>query len=142
MNTNEKIVVSLRMTHPTMDVSTFCESLGLHLFRYWIAGQPRKTTDGKLLNGVYENSYCCCRLFVEDYEDLEPALEKCLHLLEMHKVDVQVITDSGGEMNFFIGWFFEGTSGLEFDWKILRRMSDLKISLQLDANGATPVPTR
>ena len=136
MKTNERIVLSLRMTHPTMDLSTFCESIGLSLFRYWIAGQPRKTTDGKLLHGLYENSYCCCRLFVSSYEDMQPAIEKCLQLLEMHKGNVQLITDSGGEVNFFIGWFFEGMSGLEFDWKILRRISDLKISLELDANGA------
>lgn len=139
MNTNEKFVVSFRITHPTMDASTFCKSLGLPIFRYWVAGQPRKSTDGKLLSGVYENSYCSCRLSFGDGEDLGSSLEKWLHLLELHKSEVQTITNSGGDINFFIGWFFEETAGLEFDWKILHRLSGLKISLQLDAYGTKSV---
>ncbi|BBB62722.1 hypothetical protein UNDKW_4449 [Undibacterium sp. KW1] len=133
---NKEFSLSLRMTHPELDLLVFCDLIGLIPWKWNTAGEVRKTKDGRLLGGVHKQSFCTCTLDFDQDDTLEAAINRTLDLLESKKSDIVKMTSSGGQMHFFIGWFFEGTAGLILDWQILRRVADLEISIQLDAYGA------
>lgn len=131
-----EFALSLRMTHPEMDLQAFCDLIELVPWKWNLAGEVRQTEDGRLLGGVHKRSFCTCSFELDEDASLEVAINDVLELLESKRKEIVDMTSSGGEMHFFIGWFFEGTAGMVLDWKTLRRMSDLEISFQLDAYGA------
>lgn len=139
---NKEFSLSLRMMHPDLDLLVFCDLIGLIPWKWYKAGEVRKTKDGRLLGGIHKDSFCTCSLDFDQDNTLEAAINEILDLLELKKNDIVKMTTSGGEMHFFIGWFFEGNAGLVLDWQILRRMADLEISIQLDAYGAYLEPLK
>ncbi|MES2038392.1 MAG: hypothetical protein V4495_11170 [Pseudomonadota bacterium] len=132
----KEFALSLRMTHPEMDLQAFCDLIELVPWKCNLAGEVRQTEDGRLLGGIYKESFCTCSFEFDEGVSLEFAIDDVLDLLELKRKEIVGMTSSGGEMHFFIGWFFEGTAGMVLDWKTLRRMSDLEVSFQLDAYGA------
>ena len=114
----------------------FCALIDLRPWKCNLAGAVRQTEDGRLLGGVYKQSFCTCRFEFDEDADLEVSLNSALDLLEPKRSEIANMTATGGQLHFFIGWFFEGTAGLCLDWKTLRRTSDLEISFQFDAYGA------
>ncbi|MFZ6709391.1 DUF4279 domain-containing protein [Undibacterium sp. TC9W] len=131
-----EFALSLRMTHPEMDLQAFCDLIELIPWKCNLAGEVRQSPDGRLLGGVHKRSFCTCSFEFDEDVSLEAAIDDTLDLLELKRKQIAEMTSSGGELHFFIGWFFEGTAGMVLDWKTLRRMSDLEISFQLDAYGA------
>lgn len=67
---------------------------------------------------------------------LRSAVGELLDLLAAHKDFFHRIRAEGGEVELFIGWFFDGNSGDIFDCDLLGRMADLKIDLHLDVYPA------
>lgn len=139
MTTQQKqreFALSLRMTHPEIDLQALCDLIELVPWKCHLAGEVRKTEDGRLLGGVHKQSFCTCKFELDEGASLGAAINDTLDLLESKRKEIVDMTSSGGEIHFFIGWFFEGTAGMILDWKTLRRMCDLEISFQLDAYGA------
>ena len=54
--------VSLRLTHPSMDLTDIANAVGLPIARIWVAGKDRKTPRDEPLEGVYQGSYCAFKV--------------------------------------------------------------------------------
>jgi hypothetical protein len=70
-------------------------------------------------------------------------LSQALDQLAPHRPFFDRIRSQGGTIELFVGWFFDGHSGDEFDCDLLGRMADLKIDLSLavyvpDASPSQP----
>ena len=103
---------------------------------HWNAGEPRVTPDGTPLRGVREQTYWSSRILHPESVDLVDALEANLSSLEPHKDFLRELVETGGEIEYFIGWFTTDTSGGEtLDWELLQRLADLRINLALDVYG-------
>src|ERR1700754_979851 len=49
--------VSLRVRHPTLDLSLLADELRLEPAHCWAAGEPRRSQSGSLLGGNHRDSY-------------------------------------------------------------------------------------
>jgi len=128
-----KYKLSLRITHPSRDLSVLCQKLGLKPKWKWKAGDRRATPSGKLLVGRYDRSYCCIAIAERSSKPLPRCMKDCLDQLRPHRRMLANIVATGGTIEFFVGWFAQSlNSGEVFDWQILQEAAKLKISLSLD----------
>jgi hypothetical protein len=112
------------------------EALGMEPRFSWTAGQVRLGADGREIGGVNEKTYWSCRIAVAPCANLVDALGASLSELESRKRFLRTFVETGGEVEFFIGWFTKATSGGEmFDWELLKRLADLRIGLSFDVYG-------
>jgi Domain of unknown function (DUF4279) len=126
--------ISLRITHPSLDPSEITGALHLDPDRTWKVGDPRATTKGAPLKGVYSETFWT-KTFVEgEYLDkeLEAAVGEIVDQLVPHRPFFQRIRSEDGKAEFFVGWFFNRQSGGTFDCDLMTRMADLKIDLSFD----------
>jgi uncharacterized protein DUF4279 len=132
--------ISLRVRHPSLDPAEITSALGLNPSRSWRAGEARTTPKGNPLEGRYSNSYCVVKLGKGRWPDrtLTVVINELLDQLTPHQPLFERIRAQGGTVEFFIGWFFDGSSGDVFDCDLLARMADLKIDLSLDVYPRDP----
>jgi hypothetical protein len=52
--------------------------------------------------------------------------------LEPHRNVLEEVWSTGGRLDFFVGWFLDEDTGDALDWRILEKMSQLRIELQLN----------
>jgi hypothetical protein len=124
--------ISFRLRHPSLDFLPLCERFGLEPFQLYVAGNPRHTKSGDILDGYYSESYCSFRLNKIESMTIPQRIAEFTANLANHRAMLEQITSTGGTLNFFIGWFSDGNSGEEFDWDLLQKLADLKISLHFD----------
>jgi hypothetical protein len=118
---------------PWEEIST---ALGLNPNVKWTAGEPRVTPTGTLLGGIRENTRWSHRLENEDSTDLIEALTVNISFLEGHKDFLDAFVATGGEIEYFVGWFtIEVSSGQTLPRELMRRIADLKIDLGFDIYG-------
>ena len=87
---------------------------------------------GRILGGTYEVNYCTFKLENHEDEGLSEMIERVVDELVQHKELLQRITNDGGEIEFFIGWFTKGNSGEIFKQSLLQKLSTLGIDLAFD----------
>lgn len=97
----------------------------------WKAGAERKTPEGTPLAGVYETTYCCFDLEHSKNIGLADFLKRCNRNLYKHKDFFNSIRSTGGDLEYFIGWFTDKDSGETFDLELLQQMAELGIDLAL-----------
>src|SRR3989442_7340000 len=127
--------VALRLGHPSMDPDEISAALSLKPQRKWKAGEQRKTPTGIPLEGNYEQSYWSCDMDHPNGVTLSEFLDKLTKQLEGKKEFLAKISSTGGNTEFFIGWFSGSNSGDTFDWKLLKKLAELKINLSFDVYG-------
>jgi hypothetical protein len=131
-----KFSISFRIKHPSRDLSEVYALLGnVEDFgpgRIWRAGDERETPKGRKVEGHYSDSYCYLQLSRESHEQLTSVMERAVEKLSQHRDTLADVVESGGELSFFIGWFTGTHSGEALPYQLLRKLSDLKISLELD----------
>lgn len=54
--------ISLRLTHPTHDLSNLAKKLQLPVSRIWTAGEARSAPKGDALTGKQQESYCAMKI--------------------------------------------------------------------------------
>lgn len=91
--------------------------------------------DGRLLGGSYQNSYCSIVFEHAPEVSLPVGLKVALAKLTPHKPFLEELVASGANLRFFVGWFSDSSSRDYLDWKLLKEIADLKISLDLDFYG-------
>ena len=124
---------SLRLSHPSMDPNEISSSLGLTPQRAWRADQERSTPQGTPLQGVYEFTYWSTSIAESETSSLTDELEPWIDYLSDRASFLEHFSESGGEIEFFVGWFTTEVSGGEtFDWQFLKRLAQLKINLAFD----------
>jgi len=126
--------ISLRVRHPSMDPAEITYALRLEPSRSWKAQERRATPSGKSLEGTWPHTYWTATVMEGEWpgKKLQAGILELLDRLELSKSFFEKIHSEGGTAEFFIGWFFDGNSGDDFDCGVLTRMADLKINLSLD----------
>jgi hypothetical protein len=131
-----RFALSLRFRHPSMPSEEISRAIGMQPQFHWNAGEPRVTPTGIALRGVREETYWSSGDLHSECPDLVDAIAANLTSLEPHKDFLREFVTTGGEIEYFIGWFTTDTSGGEtLDWELLQRLADFKISLGLDVYG-------
>lgn len=131
-----KYKVSFRIVHPNIDPDDLCQKLNLDAKRKWRVGDQKKTPKGNVLKGVYNYSYCVFELNCKCQEiDLIDYLRNWNKKLFIHKALLNQIHDTGGKLEYFIGWFSDENSGEEFNVDFLSELAELKIGLSFDFYG-------
>jgi hypothetical protein len=126
-------IISLRVRHPSLDPSEITSALHLDPGRTWRMGEPRATTKGAPLKGIYSETFWT-KTFVEGEfldKELPAAVGEIVDQLVPHRSFFHRIRLEGGTAEFFVGWFFNRQSGGTFDCDLMARMADLKIDLSL-----------
>lgn len=119
-----------------MDPDIICAELQLEAKHKWKSGAQRKTPNGELLNGIYPETYCSFKLAHEPQVELTDLMTGMNARLKAHKELLESIRASGGELEYFIGMYFDECSGEVFDYQVLGELAELKINLALDLYGA------
>jgi hypothetical protein len=90
------------------------------------------------LGGVYPQTYWTSRLRKAEHseQDLADALRELIHRLSPFRDFFESIRTTGGNIEFFIGWFFYHNSGAVIEPELLARLAGLGIALSLDVYDA------
>lgn len=132
--------ISLRVTHPTMDLDVVTAVLGRSPEVIWKLSEPRQTPKGTPLPGVYKRGLWTTRLLngASAEQHLPSALAIALDLVAAGSSLFGEIAATGGSTEFFIGWFFyDGNSGDVLDHRLLARLASMSINLSFDVHGET-----
>lgn len=98
-------------------------------------GEVRKTPKGDLLTGVYRETYCSFEIGKGEISAIESDIQNLTASLMTIQSQIRSITATGGQLEYFIGCFIEGNSGMIFDAQLLYDLAALKISLGFDLYG-------
>lgn len=132
--------ISFRLIHPDSDLEIISKAVlslsGFLLKKRWKKSEPRKTLDGKPMQGVYAESYCNFS-FSEtrqksEVELLPSAIQKICQQLEQIRPVMNEHIASGGITSFFVGLFIDANSGVTIDRDLLQELSNLGIALEFD----------
>lgn len=125
--------IALRLRHPSVTSSAICAALlPLVPGRTWDVGEPRTAPNGRRLHGVHTETYAT--FFVSQGEGgLAEALTEAAERMEPYRERFAEWRASGGEIEFFVGWFMEGGNvGDVFAPELLTQLGGLGIALSLD----------
>lgn len=137
MTTNNTYKVSFRIRHPSMEPMEIALQLGLHPGTQHKAGSGRVTPKGALLKGTYDISYCSFPVEIAGNTSLPSAMRDFNRRLVGHREFLSRIVDTGGSLEYFVGWFLQNASvGEVFGWQLLKECGELRIDLALDVYGA------
>ncbi len=132
MMSTYKYDASLRVRHPKLEANEICEKIGLSAAIIWNVGDQRMTPKGKNLDGVYRETYCSFHLPHESDQYLPELLAETNKQLKNTSSFLNKIISSGGNVEYFIGWYFNKNTGEIFDSELLQELSELGISLSFD----------
>lgn len=117
-----------------MDPDEVSSSLDLEPRITWRRGEQRRTSRGEVLDGTYAHSYWVGSLPVDSTQQgLVETLEHYLLKLEKRAEFMRTFHDTGGNAEFFVGWY--GTGGVTFAWDLLERCAFLRIDMGMDVYG-------
>jgi hypothetical protein len=133
--------ISLRLVHPSADLSSCSGEFGLEPSRLWIVGEPRTTPRGNPLEGQRHESYWSSPLDVSTYSHLEGALAEVARQLKNHSSFLAKHAESGGTASLFIGFFLESfNTGFLLAPELLAKYSSLGVALDFDMYGSDDEP--
>jgi len=117
-----------------MPASEIISMLGLSAKHFWSAGERIRHVNGRELSVEQPNakSYCSFPVETGDNADLEFVLSQQVVLMEEKSVAIKDFLRTGGELEFFIGWYFDGNSGFILDAVLLQQVAALGIALSFD----------
>lgn len=129
-----KVVISVRISHPTWGPGDITKLFDCQPDVSWTVGEERKSKTGKKLGGTYPDTYWCKNVSYEG-DSLSTAIEKGLRIFDQAPNSSKEIIQSGGRVEFFIGWFFDSIGGDVLPWPVMRRLADQGIDLSFDIYG-------
>lgn len=129
--------VSLRITHPKIDPDEITKVLGITPTHKWKFGESRKTPKGTQLSGNNIESYWTARLHDKKNlhsEDitLEEFISKANRRLRSYKEYLKKLSNDGGRIEYFVGWFGSSNMGANFKPSVLKDTAELGIEIALD----------
>ena len=124
--------LSLHIEHPTRDLASVCETLGLQPNHIWKKGDERRTPIGTKIGGTRASSYLSIELDASSREPMQKRIEAALALLKPHRTLLRRLSSTGGMIRFYVGWFCVEDTGERLSWQILAAMADLRIGLDLN----------
>lgn len=129
-----KVVISVRINHPKWTHVDITRLLNCEPDVSRTVGEERKTPTGQKLKGTNPETYWGRSLNYEG-DSLSGAIETGLRLFDPVPGAVAKIRQDGGNVEFFIGWFFDANGGDVLPSPIMRRLADHGIDLSFDIYG-------
>jgi hypothetical protein len=126
--------ISFRVKHPQLEPRLISKRLQLRAKTSWKAGSQRLSPSGKSL-GIAEVSYCAFALKSPKTFELSDALEFHLERLQEHREFLDEVVNTGGTLEFYVGWFVESHIGDIFGSQLLKRIGLMGIDLSIEIYG-------
>jgi hypothetical protein len=124
--------ISIRIFHPTQDLSYLSGVLGVQPRHFWRSGEPRRGPDGASLGGLRSESYWSARLKIDPGADLNVTLWETATWLKRHTAVLRAIRSQGGRAELFVGWFVPNQAGTTLSSDLLHALGELGLDLSLD----------
>ena len=127
--------VSLQIRHPSADPNDIVQQIGRTPVRSWAVGEPRQTPTGRVLEGVYRETYCVFDVGRGNDGELARLLGKAVAELDGAKALFRDLRETGGSINFYVTWT-AGERGEVFDTALLFSLAQLGIDLGIEPLSA------
>jgi hypothetical protein len=127
-----RFVISLRITHPSMDPEDISTQLHLKASIKRKVGLRRTTPAGTLLAGTNDATFCVFELDAKTRGHLDTSLNALTKKLFRLKPFLQKIRSTGGSIEYFIGLFVKKNTGIMLGKSLMTQLVDLGIDLSLD----------
>jgi hypothetical protein len=130
--------LSLRAWHPRLTAAKVCQLIDLRPVISRSVGERRATPKGGLLQGVNSSTYCTFELAKGSDSRLPLALRDSNARLISRTRQIRGFLKSGGTLEYFIGIFTEGNSGLVLEPELIKQVGSLNIRLAFDIYPPRP----
>ncbi|MBI5247811.1 MAG: DUF4279 domain-containing protein [Elusimicrobia bacterium] len=131
-----KVEISIRINHPEWPAEKISKLLNEEPELSRTVGEPRTTPMGDPLKGVNRETHWLTTL---DYRgnSVTEAIKFSTNRYAQFKGVFQEIRITGGDVEFFIGWFLKkrGGDGEVIPADVLKRVGELGVSLSFDIYG-------
>jgi hypothetical protein len=128
-------VVSVRFTHPTMDLTFLSSVLDMPCFRSWTFGALRQTPRGDSLTGAYKESYWVSRLeypINEEVSGFKVQLVLAINRLMREQKTLRDLKASGGIIEIYLQLPGSVNNGDTIESALLKKMVELGIDLSTE----------
>jgi hypothetical protein len=130
-----KVSISIRISHPTWPAENITRLLTDKPEISRTVGEPRTTPKGQPLEGINRETHWI-KSFDYSGESVSKAIAAATNRYALFKDAFHEIRETGGGVEFFIGWFFERNGGDVIPADLLRQVGDLGIDLSFDVYGS------
>jgi hypothetical protein len=131
--------VSLRVRHPTLDLSVLTEKLRLEPAHSWTAGEPRRSQTGAPLGGNHRDSYWSAPLPAQmdgpNSMPLELFFSQQVLQLGRHRDFLSKLQSGGGEVSLLVEIAPVANASLTFSSATARKLADLNIEVEFQFVG-------
>jgi len=131
--------VSLRVRHPTLDLSVLTDKLRLEPAHSWKAGEPRRSQTGAALGGNHRDSYWSAPLPAQMDGPNSMPLEQFFsqHVLQLgrHRDFLSQLQSDGGEVSLLVEISPVANASLTFSSATARKLADLNIEVEFQFVG-------
>jgi hypothetical protein len=131
--------VSLRVRHPTLDLSVLADKLRLEPAHSWKAGEPRRSQSGSPLGGNHRDSYWSAPLPAQimgpSSMPLELFLGQQLVQLSRHREFLNQLQSDGGEVSLLVELAPTANASLTFSSASARKLAELNIEVEFQFVG-------
>lgn len=138
MNRPARFKISLRIRHPEMRSDDITKKLGLLPDVSYSVGDRRATPKGAELSGFRAETYWTHEWHVGG--SFESAINEVSARLLGNANFLHHLKETGGRLEYFVGWFSTGNSGFMLDHGILKLLSDLRMDLAFDVYAESQAP--
>ncbi|HEV7443787.1 MAG TPA: hypothetical protein VGO18_14430 [Steroidobacteraceae bacterium] len=131
--------VSLRVRHPTLDLSVLTDKLRLEPAHSWTAGEPRRSQTGAPLGGNHRDSYWSAPLPAQmdgpNSMPLELFFSQQVLQLSRHRDFLNKLQSGGGEVSLLVEIAPVANASLTFSSATARKLADLCIEVEFQFVG-------
>lgn len=126
--------LSFRVRHPQLLADKISSELRLHPRHQWNVGERAKNKENEEFGPIKRDTYCS---YDVDYgcevSGIANEVSRFLDDIEHCKEFLWQISNTGGAVSLYLAWFISNQmSGEIFTSPLLKRVSDLKISLEIE----------
>jgi len=131
--------VSLRVRHPTLNLSVLADKLRLEPAHCWTAGELRRSQTGAPLGGNHRDSYWSALLPAQmdgpNSMPLELFFSQQVLQLSRHRDFLSKVQSDGGEISLLVEISPVANASLTFSSATARKLADLNIEVEFQFIG-------
>lgn len=131
--------VSLRVRHPTLNLSVLTEKLRLEPAHSWTAGEPRRSHSGAPVGGQHRDSYWSAPLPAQmvgpNSMPLEMFFGQQVNQLARHREFLCKLQSDGGEVSLLVELQPVPNTSLTLSSVTARKLADLNIEVEFQFVG-------
>lgn len=127
-----RYVISLRASHSTLAPEVIVSALRMRPAIAQSSGGLRMSRRGEIPNTMAKETFVLFGLSCRSRDSLESSLRKWTTYLESRKRAIDKLRRLRVRLEFFVGVFLEGSSGLLLDSQLSATLGDLGVDLSFD----------